>query len=474
MPTRLSGLDAFFLYLETPTMHLHVGSVLLLDPATAPGGTVTRDDVAAYVAARLHLAPPFRRRLAPVPLRLDHPVWVEDADFDVDFHVRRASLPPPGGRAELAEVTGDVMSRGIDRSRPLWELYVVDGLADGRVALVTKTHHAAVDGISGVELATALLQREPDASPPPPERVWEPEPAPPELLLLLQAGAKLVTRPWEAVRVGRQALDALADVLRLREDGGEPGPGRSPPPPAPFGAPMTVLNGAIGPHRRVALTQIPLARVKDVKNRLGGTVNDVVLAAAAGALRRFLAARGERLDRPLVAMVPISVRRRDQRGAPGNHLSVMLVALPVDEADPVIRLRRVRTGTSGAKEQHGALGAHTLQQIAEIAPGALQSLAARLYTRTRGADRHRPIWNVVVSNVPGPRSRLYCAGARLEAMYPLGPVHEMCGLNVTLFSYAGTVHVGLNADRDLLPDVEAVADAFVDAVEELAEAGECG
>ena len=465
VPTRLSGLDAAFLYLETPTNHMHVGGVLVLDPSTRPGGKLTREEMARFIEARLHLAAPFRRRLAWVPFNLDHPVWIEDPDFDIDLHVRRAALPSPGGMAELAEFAADVMGRPIDRNHPLWELWFVEGLKDGRVAIITKTHHAAIDGVSGAELAAAILQLTPDQEAPDPEHPWRAEREPSDLRLLIQAGVRQAATPLSVARLGRQALDsatALFKVARTRKEE---------PPPAPFTAPMTVINGSIGPRRTVWLDEFGLEDLKRVKNSLGGTVNDVVLAVVAGALRRYLLRQGEELDRPLVAMVPISVRADEQRGQMGNQVSAMLAALPVEEPDVIQRLRRISTSTAGAKEQHGALGANTLQQLAELAPGGVASLAARLYTRTRAADRHRPIWNLVVSNVPGPRFPLYCAGARVEGFYPLGPVHEMVGLNVTLFSYEERVFVGLNADRGL-PDVASLAEGMREALQELVEVAE--
>lgn len=464
MPTRLTGLDAAFLYLETPTSHMHVGGVVVLDPSTAPGGRLTRDDMAAFVGRRLHLAPPFRRRLAWVPFNLDHPQWIEDPDFNLDFHVRRAALPAPGGIEELAEFVGDVMGRPLDKSRPLWELWVVEGLEAGRVAVVTKTHHAAIDGVSGAELAAALLQLTPDQEPDPPVAEWSPERPPGDAELLVRAGLHVAASPMAWWRTGRRAVESAAALLRFNFHP------QQELPPAPFAAPMTPLNGSIGPRRIVALGQMELLRLKEVKNRLGGTVNDVILAAVAGALRTFLRARGAPPDRPLVAMVPISVRAETQRNALGNQVSAMLVGLPVDAAEPVARLRRVSDATAAAKEQHGALGASTIQQFAEVAPGGVSSLAARLYTRFRAADRHRPIWNTVVSNVPGPRFPLYCAGARMEAFYPIGPIHEMVGLNVTLFSYLDEIFVGLNADPELLPDVADIRDALLEAVDELEKA----
>jgi diacylglycerol O-acyltransferase / wax synthase len=458
MPTRLSGLDAAFLHLETRTAHMHVGSAIVVDPSTRREGSLTRDDIADYLAARLHLAPPFRRRLSVVPFRLDHPVWIEDPDFDLDFHVRRAALPAPGGVAELGEYVGDVMSRPLDRSRPLWEVHVVEGLEDGRVAIVTKTHHAAVDGVTGAELAAALLQLSPDDEPEPPEQEWRPEREPSDVRLLAAAGLRLVGTPLAALRTTRRLLGAAGHLLRDNGDEDHA--------PAPFEAPATALNGALGAHRRVALAEVALQDVKDVKNALGGTVNDVVLAAVTGALRTFLESRGERPRRPLVAMVPISVHgESDAEGA--NQVSAMLVDLPVDEDDLEARLHRVAQATRGAKEQHGALGASTIQELAQLAPAGLSALAARLYSRSHAAGWHRPIWNTVVSNVPGPPFPLFLAGARMEAMYPLGPVHEMVGLNITVFSYEDTMFIGCNADRDLLPDVAAVAAAMGEAVDEL-------
>ena len=462
MPTRLSGIDAVWLYLETATAHMHVGSVLIVDPATAPQ-PLTHDTVLRYVEDRLHLSPVFRRRVATVPFRVDHPVWIEDPDFDLRFHVRRAALPAPGGRDELAAFTADVMSRRLDRSRPLWELHVVEGLEGGRMAMVSKTHHAAVDGVSGADLLAAMLQLEPDQPPPPPpDQPWEPEAEPSDLRLLVTAGVRLAATPLGVVKMTRRTARVAARMLRLRTSGLQP-------PPAPFAAPSTPLNGAIGSHRVVNLTDSSLQAVKSIKNVYGGTVNDVILTAVAAGLRRYLAGRGAAVDRPLVGMVPISVRSEDHRAEPGNQVSMMLVDLPVDEPDPVQRLRRVTSATADAKEQHGALGAETLQDLAELAPAGAASLAARLYSRAQGANRHRPIWNVVVSNVPGPRIPLYYAGAKVEAMYPIGPVHEMCGLNVTLFSYQDTVSIGLNADRDLVPDVELVGSAIVASIEDLAK-----
>lgn len=464
MPTPLTGLDASFLYLETRTQHMHVASAIVLDPATAPGGALTFAGMKDYIASRLHLAPLFRRRLVTVPLRLDHPVWIEDPHFDLDYHVRRAALPAPGGMAELAELMGDLMSRPLDRSRPLWETWFVEGLGEGRIAMCTKTHHAAIDGISGAELLAAVLQLAPDQEPPPPAHEWRPEREPTDAELLATAGARIAARPWMAVGAARRVIESATGVVRTNRDE------TTETPPAPFAAPMTILNGAIGPHRRVAFASLPLPGLKAVKNRGVGTLNDVILTVVTGAVRRYLRDHGEPVDRPLVAMVPVSTHAAPESGDSGNQVSMMLVGLPVDEEDPVERLVRVASATVGAKETHGAVGATTIQQLVELAPAGVSSLAARAYTRLGGANRHRPIWNLVVSNVPGPRIPLYWAGARVEALYPIGPVHEMVGLNVTLFSYEDAVFVGLNGDRELLTDLATLAEALGSAFAELAEA----
>ena len=469
MVQRLTGLDAAFLYMETPTAHMHVGSVIVADPTGLERGQMTADGIADYVQRRLHLAPPFRRRLVQVPFRLDHPQWIEDPDFDIHFHVRRAALPSPGGMAELAELAGDVMGRRLDRSRPLWELYVVEGLEGGRVAINSKAHHAAVDGVSGMEIMSAMLQLSPDQPPPSEPDDWHPDSEPGDLRLLASAAWNAATTPVGMLRAGRRLAGAATGLVKLQRGDRKAEQPRKAPPPAPFAAPMTRLNGSIGPHRRVALTEISLDTVKSVKNGLGGTVNDVVLAAVSGALRTYFTDHGDPVDRPLVAMVPISVRGEDQQGQIGNHVSAMLTALPIDEANPAERLRLVSRTTKGAKQQHGALGANTIAELAELAPAGVATLAARLYTRTRAADRHRPIWNAVVSNVPGPRFPLYYNGAKVEAVYPLGPPHEMCGLNITLFSYLDTIFVGLNADRDLVPDVDTLGAALCVEVDRLAK-----
>ncbi|MDQ3106772.1 MAG: wax ester/triacylglycerol synthase family O-acyltransferase [Actinomycetota bacterium] len=462
---RLSGLDATFLYLESSSNLMHVASTAVFDPSTVPGG-YTFEGVKELVASRLHLLPPFRRRLVEVPFQLHHPMWIEDPDFDLDYHMRRAALPAPGGEQELAEFAADVMGRALDRSRPLWEMYVIEGLENGLIATVTKTHHAAIDGVSGNELTVNLLDMQPEPTVMEPDTEWKADRVPTDLEMVTYAMSSLARQPVLGVKAVRRTVEA-AVTLRRRN--------RQPeitPPPAPFSAPNTSLNGAITGRRKFAFTQLPLDDVKMIKNALGGTVNDVVLALCAGALRTYLAGRDELPADPLVAMVPISVRTEDLKGAMGNQVSQMLVSLATSVADPVERLHTISNGTDGAKEQEKAIGAETLMNWAEFAAPAVAARAARLYSNMKLADRHRPLFNVTISNVPGPNFPLYSAGSRMVAMYPMGPVADGGGLNITVMSYMGTMFFGLVACADTVPEVWDIAHGLDAALDELRKAAE--
>lgn len=461
---RLSGLDAGFLYLETPSVHMHVATTCVLDPAGVPGGW-SFGRIRDLVEDRLGLLPPFRRRLVEVPFQLHHPVWVEDPDFDLDYHLRRACLPSPGGARELADFAAEVMARPLDRSRPLWEMYVVEGLEGGRVACVAKTHHAAIDGVSGAELTANLLDLGPEPrAVPPPDPPWKPDRIPSDLQLVSSAVSSLALQPVSLVQAVQRTVEVGLNIVRRN---------REPdvrPPPAPFSAPRTSLNTAITPHRRLAFTQVALDDVKAVKRALGGTVNDVVLAVCAGALRQYLLDQEGLPGEPLVAMVPISVRDEGQEGTMGNRVSAMLVSLATDVEDPVERLRAVSEATRQAKEQDRAIGAEALTQWAELAAPALAARAARLVSRTKVFDRVRPLFNVVISNVPGPGFPLYCAGAKVEALYPMGPVADGVGLNMTVMSYQGSMYFGLVACRETVPQLDTIAGHVVGALEELGKA----
>jgi WS/DGAT/MGAT family acyltransferase len=460
---RLTGIDAGFLYMETPTSPMHVAGLAVYDPSDSPGWTV--DAVKEVLQQRLHLAPPYRRRLATVPLGLHHPVWIEDPDFDLGWHVRHVGVPSPGGRRELADLAANLVSLPLDRSRPLWEMWIIEGLEHGHVATLTKVHHAAIDGASGNELTVSLFDLSPEvAEVPPPEEPWRPDRVPTDPELIGYALNSLARQPVRAVKTLRRTV---ATALNLRSANRQPD---AAPPPAPFSAPRTAINAALTPHRSYAMTTLSLAEVKRVKNAFGVTVNDVVLALCAGTLRRYFDARGEQLERPLVAMVPVSVRAETEKAAMGNRVSSMLASLATDVDDPVERLAVIHEGMRQAKEQQQAIGADTLTDWAEFAAPAVFSRAVRLYSRTRMADRHRPIFNVTISNVPGPPFPLYSAGARLTANYPMGPIFDGGGLNMTVMSYQDNLDFGLLACPELVDDVWSIADGLGDALEELTKA----
>lgn len=461
---RLTGLDASFLYLETPSMHMHVAGLMILDPSAVEGG-VTLERVKEVYGQRLHLAPPFRRRLAEVPLGLHHPLWIEDPDFDIDFHIRATALPGPGTAEQLATTVGRLVAQPLDRSRPLWEVWVIEGLEDGNVACLSKVHHAAIDGASGNELTVALLDLTPEVAEHTPTEEWEPDRVPTDVELLGYAASSLARQP---VRLGKALYNAGGSALALRRR--ESDVPRLRPPPAPFTAPRTSFNTAITGRRSFAYTSLSLPAAKAVKNATGTTVNDVVLALCAGALRRYLGGRDELPDKPLVAMVPVSVRSDDQKDAMGNQVSSMLASLATDEDDPLERLEAIHESMAGVKQQLKAIGAETLGDWAEFAAPAVAGRAARLYSRTKIADRHRPLFNVTISNVPGPPFPLYSIGAEMVANFPLGPIADGGGLNMTVMSYRDSLDFGLLACPDVLPDVWNLAEGLQLALDELVAA----
>ena len=444
---------------------MHVSGIFVADPSTAPDG-FSFEGYRQMVADRLHLAPPWRRRLAEVPFGLHHPIWIEDPDFDLDFHVRRAALPSPGGRAELAQFAAEFHGLPLERSRPLWQLYVVEGLEGGRVAIVSKTHHSAIDGVSGAEIVVNLLDLSPEVQWHEPSEDWKPDRVPSEAELVAYALRSLARQPLVAAK----ALSRTAEMaLNLRIRNSQPG---IEAPPAPFAAPRTSINAPITPHRRFAMADMSLDDVKRVKNAFGCTVNDVVIAICAGALRRHFEAEDEVVDVDLVAMVPISVRTADEKGEMGNKVSAMLTSLATTIDDPRERLAAIVAGTRRAKEQEKAIPADTLSDWTEFMAPAVAARAARLYSAMRVADRVRPLFNVIISNVPGPAMPLYTGGAQLEAMYPMGPIADGASLNITIFSYRGSIHFGLVACRETLPDVDRLADQLQESLDELTKAAE--
>jgi WS/DGAT/MGAT family acyltransferase len=452
-------MDASFLYMETPSQLAHVVAVLVLDPTEGAGFSFER--VLHILDTRMHLLEPFRRRLVPVPFDLGHPVWIEDPDFDLEAHVHRGAVRAPGTMRELAEVVNEIASVPLDRSRPLWELHLLEGVEQGKVGLVTKIHHSAIDGVTGTDLLVNLFDLSPDApDPEPPEQPWQSEPVPSDLELVTYAAQHIVRRPRTMVKVfGNTARSALDLVQRRRIATAEDRPS----PALPFTAPKVRWSAAITPHREIAFGKASLDDMRTIKSTFGTTVNDVVLAACTQTLRQYLIAHDDLPDVPLVCSVPVSVHgRSDHDGT--NQVSTMFVRLPVQLDDPVAQLRSINAETREAKEVQNAIGADMLQDFAQFVPPTLFNRAMRLYSNLNLADRHRPVHNLIVSNVPGPPIPLYIAGAQVVGAYPFGPLLEGAGLNITVLSNMGHVDFGVIACRELVPDVWDIADGFAEAV----------
>jgi WS/DGAT/MGAT family acyltransferase len=456
---QLNGIDAGFLNMETPVQQGHVGGVVIVDPSTAPPGW-GYDSIRALIEDRIHLLPPFRRRLVTVPFDIDHPYWIDDEDFDLDFHLRHIAVPAPGDAASLSNLVARIHERPLDRSRPLWEMYVIEGLEGGRVATYTKIHHAAIDGVSGAEILTILLDTAPSdddiavrhaagGGTPGAVRI------PGQVELLARSALSAALRPAKAIRLGYQVIRSIPGLKPLESLPALVGLGAdrddllSRP---SLVAPHTALNAPITPHRRWAFADVPLARAKAIKDAAGVTINDTVIAASAGAVRRWLVDRDALPNRSLQAMVPISIRMEAEEGAIGNKVSAMIAPIGTHLEDPLERLEFVHHTMQVAKETHQATPAALLRDFAEFAPPAVAARAARLVFRNGRAGRITP-FNLVISNVPGPHFPLYLAGAQLEGHYPVSAIIDGAALNITLHSYLGKLCFGLVADREIVPDL---------------------
>jgi len=462
---RLTAVDASFLAQEGADAHMHVGAVMIFD-----GPPPAYEDVADHIRGRLHLVPRFRQKLAFPPLETGRPLWVDDPSFNLEYHVRHTALPSPGSEQQLRALAARVHSQALDRNKPLWEMWLVQGLEGGRFALLSKTHHALVDGISGVDLATVLFDLRPEAAPVEhSDQPWRPQ-KPPSALDMAARGARgliglpfdaaarvigAAARPSETLHETREALEGLGEVVWA---------GLNP-------APETPLNVEIGPHRRLVWVRQELADFKRVKQVLGGTVNDVVLAVVAGALQKWLRSRGVRTEGlELRALVPVSIRARDEHHQLGNRLAAMRAPLPVYVEDPIARLRVVRRAMDGLKESKQAVGAEVLAGMQALAPPTILAQASRLNFSTR-------LFNLLVTNVPGPQFPLYVLGRRLEDLFPVAFLPKRHALAVAIMSYDGGMDFGLLGDYDAMPDLEQLGDMFVASLDELlaaaaAEAGE--
>jgi diacylglycerol O-acyltransferase len=459
---RLSGLDASLLYVETPNNQLHVTGILVFDPSTIPGG-YSFEKMKAFMAGRLSRSPAFTRRIANVPFNISHPVWVEDPNFDLEAHIHRVGCPSPGGPEELGDLAGEISSIPLDRNRPLWDMWFVEGLEGGNVGLVAKMHHATIDGVSGANLMMHLFDLEPDPGPieelPDREGINNPS----ELELF---GWGLLWRARRPAMLPKTIAATAKGVARLVLNRSRPGAGAM---ATPFTAPPTPFNRAITPHRKVAYTRVPLADVRAVKDAFGTTVNDVVLAVCASAVRRWLIGRSALPSRPLIAGVPVSTRGEESASFGANLVSAMFVSLATELEDPVERLHAIHEATKGAKEEFKAIGADALQNWLEFSGPRLFGLAMRLYSQMELADRHPPALNFLVSNVPGPPIPLYFAGGRLLGLYPLGPVLDGMGLNITVLSYQEEIGFGFVSCRELIPDLWDMAENIGPALQELVE-----
>lgn len=462
---QLSGMDASFVYLETPMSPMHVASVSIYDPSTAPGGKVTFKGILANVQSRLHLARTFRERMVQVPFGLDHPYWIEDPDFDLEFHVRHIALPKPGDWRQLMIQVARLMSRHLDLSRPLWEMYVIEGLDNvenvppGSFAIMQKTHHAAVDGVSGLDMLSAIHDLSPEGEAPTTPPPWAGEELPPSWQLLMRAGVNNAIRPMHFARVVGRTVPALRRVqTQLRR--------RQLELPA-LSAPRTRFNGSVTAHRVVEGRRFVLADARRAKSSVdGATINDVVLSVVGGAMRAYLDAKGELPKETMRAMAPVSVRTDDQKGTAGNQVSGMMVSLASDLADPIERLVAVRESTHNSKEFTQAVGARTLTDYSQFIPGGLAALAARNSSRFGAAQRGNPAVNAVVTNVPGPREPLYFDGARLVTLVGMGPVGDGMGLIHPITSYCNELIIAATSCREMMPDPgfygQCIEDAWVD------------
>lgn len=479
---QLTGLDASFLYMETPTTFGHVTGLMIFERPSADFDPYAA--VYAKYASLVGELEPMRRRVVEVPFGLDHPYWIADPNFDLDYHVRELNVARPGRVDQLADQVARIHGRPMDRTRPLWEVYVIDGLESGRWALLTKYHHATIDGASGQLMLEIITDTESDAPPPGESPPWDPEPIPSDAELLRSALRNLARNPLKAMRVQARFVRQLADaagvtgvssaaaqaasaIKRIAQPGGADRPTVSLPTTA---APPTPWNKAITAHRRFAMRTASLDNIKRLKQATGGTVNDVVMAICAGGLREYLLRHDALPDRPLRAMVPVSIRTDDESDPWTNRVSGIIADLPTDCADPLERVARCRDAMNAAKRQFELVPADALVDLAQFSSPVLATAAVRLASQLRLADRVDPPVNLVISNVPGPRQPLYFAGAMMRHQFPVSIVTDGQGLNITVTSYLDRLDFGFIVDRELVPDVWDLADMHIDEITRLFDA----
>ncbi len=465
---QLSGLDASFLYLETGNMPMHIGGLAIYDQSTAPGGAVTFKDILKFFEKRLHKARAFRQRIVTVPMSLDHPYWIDDPDFDLEFHVRHIALPKPGDWRQLCIQTARLHARPLDTNRPLWEAYVIEGLDNvagvpaGSFALMTKFHHAAIDGVSGAEISAAIHDISPEDSVKPPEDTWVPERFPTDAELLARTAVTTAKRPFEfASLVGRNvpmawrfARGLLKKELQLTTK-----------------VPRTRFNGNVSPHRVFDGRSFSLDEIRAIKSSIdGATVNDVMVSVCGGALRHYLESKGELPEESLVAMAPVSARPEEMRKAAGNMVSTMSLPVRSDIADPLDRLRAVHGESERCKKLTRTVGASLAAEVAHFLPSTTSGLMATAYGRYGLAKRLPPLFNTVITNVPGPNFPMYSMGSRMVASYGLGPITHGLGLFQPVIGYNGQITVSAISCREMMPDPAFYCDCLSEAFEDLRKA----
>ncbi|CAN5741605.1 wax ester/triacylglycerol synthase family O-acyltransferase [soil metagenome] len=488
---QLSGIDVSFLNMETANVFGHVSSLNIFDPAGAAGGPGV-EAMKQLILERIDLLVPFRRRLVEVPLGLDLPYWIEDPDFDIDFHVRHHAVPSPGTPEQLADVVSRIHARALDRSKPLWEMYVIEGVDGGRaVAHLTKVHHSTIDGAAGAMMLAAILDIDPGRRTTGVTAEWTPDAVPSDRQLLERTLVEYVRRPEKMLRLSLRTMRELANGTRngglraMADVLAQPMPGRlgdlmrrrlrgdqsddvdRPPALPPTAAPRTPWNASIGRHRRFAYTTTRLDDAKAIRRAVGCTFNDVVMALCSGALRRYLLHHDCLPDEPLVAMVPVSVRSGTEADVFQNRVSALLADLATNEPDPARRLARVQASMDRAKTDFHAIPADALQDFTQFAPPAVAARAMRMYSRLKIADRAAPPFNLIISNVPGPSVPLFASGAELLHFYPVSAIADGQGLNITVQSYNGNLDFGFVCDRDLVPDVWLMTELLHESMAEL-------
>jgi len=457
---QLSGQDASFLYFETPKTPMHIGAIAIYDPSTVPGGGRQGfKDILRAIERRLHLARSFRQKIVNVPFNLDHPYWIEDRDFDLEYHVRHIRLPEPGDWRQLCIQAARLQSRPLDLTKPLWEFTIVEGLdaipglPEGSYAIISKVHHACIDGVSGVDLIEAIHDLEPEPADAPPSRPWSGETEPNPLELVMRAQVNNFTQPLRFAEVLARSVPMFGRLSQGMMERRFERPVSAPP--------RTRFNRPVSAHRVVEGRRFDLQEVRRIKSSVeSATVNDVVLTVVGGALRAYLDAKQELPDAPMIAMAPISVRTADEKNAMGNRVAAMMVMLGTDIADPLERLQAVHDAASQSKEMTNAIGAKLMTDYSQFIPSTTAALATRIYTEYGLADQLNLPFNCVVTNVPGPQIPLYCAGAKLVTQYGLGPVYDGMGLIFPVFSYCGQIMISMTACREMVPDPEFFAECL--------------